>query len=125
FSRFQKFNPEEKTTKKLTKNKVEKGASLLATLEMFQEGKSIAEIAAVRNLAVSTVEGHLAQFVKEGKLEITQLVAEERVAAILKTIGEVGTDGLGAIKYRLGDEYSYGEIRAVLNHHFYQQKQTA
>jgi hypothetical protein len=125
FSRFQKYNPEEKTTTKLTKNKVEKGASLLATLELFREGKSIAEIAAVRNLAVSTVEGHLAQFVKEGKLEITQLVAEERVAAILKVIDVVGSEGLGAIKYRLGDDYSYSEIRAVLNHHYYQQKQTA
>lgn len=125
FERFQPYNPEEKTTKKLTKNKVEKGASLLATLELFREGKSIAEIATVRNLAVSTVEGHLAQFVKEGKLEITQLVAEERVASILKVIDVVGSESLGAIKYRLGEEYSYSEIRAVLNHHYYQQKQTA
>lgn len=125
FSRYQPYNPEEKTTKKLTKNKVEKGASLLATLEMFQEGKSIAEIAALRNLAISTVEGHLAQFVKEGKLEITLVVAEERVAEIMRTITAVGADSIGAIKHRLGDDYSYGEIRAVLNHHYLQQKQTA
>lgn len=125
FDRYKKFNPKETTTKKLTKNKVEKGASLLTTLELFNEGKSIADIAAVRNLAVSTVESHLAHFVKEGKLAITQVVAEEKVTAILKAIDVVGTESLGAIKHRLGDDYSYNEIRAVLNHHYYQQKQTA
>jgi len=125
FARFQKYNPEEAPAKKQAKQKVEKGASLITTLELFKEGKSIAEIATVRNLAVSTVEGHLAQFVREGKLEITQLVAEERVAEVLKAIGAAGTESLGALKYRLGEEYSYSEIRAVLNHYYYQQKLTA
>lgn len=125
FDRYQKFNPEEAPAKKQARQKVEKGASLLTTLELFKEGKSIAEIATVRNLAVSTVEGHLAQFVKEGKLEITQLVAEDKVSSILKVIDVVGSESLGAIKHRLGEEYSYNEIRAVLNHHYYQRKQTA
>ena len=125
FAAYQKYNPQEQTAKKLVKSKVEKGASLLTTLELFKEGKPIEEIATVRNLAISTVEGHLAQFVREGKLEITKLVQEERVEAILKVIDEVGTESLGAIKYRLGDEYSYGEIRAVLNHYYYQQKISA
>jgi hypothetical protein len=37
----------------------------------------------------------------------------------------VGSESLGTIKHRLGEEYSYNEIRAVLNHHYYQRKLTA
>ena len=34
----------------------------------------------------------------------------------LKVIDEVGKESIGVIKSRLGDEYSYGDIRLVLSH---------
>ncbi|TCZ70501.1 helix-turn-helix domain-containing protein [Flaviaesturariibacter aridisoli] len=129
FARYQSLNPAEagpvKKEAKETKGKTEKGASQEITFDLFRAGKSIDEIATVRNLAISTVESHLAQFVRDGRLAITEVVEEEKVKNILKVMDEVGTESLGLIKNKLGDEYTFGEIRAVLNHRIFAQKISA
>ncbi|RYD95947.1 MAG: helicase, partial [Sphingobacteriales bacterium] len=130
FARYQRFNPAEapaaKKEAKASKGvKPEKGASQEVTFDLFREGKSIDEIATVRSLAISTVESHLAQFVRDGRLQITEVVEEEKVGHIMKVMDEVGTESLGQIKNRLGDEYTFGEIRAVLNHRLFAQKMSA
>ena len=90
--------------------------SLKETLAFYRGGKSIEEIAGIRKLAATTIEGHLALLVKSGELDIHELMNSERLEVILHTIQE--TDGIlmSQVKQQLGDEYSYGEIRAVLNH---------
>lgn len=132
FARYQALNPAESPQAKKeakeareSKPRLEKGATQEITFELFRAGKSIDEIATVRNLAISTVEGHLAQFVRDGKLAITEVVEEEKVGHIQKVMDEVGTESLGLIKNRLGDEYTFGEIKAVLNHRLYAQKISA
>ncbi|GAB4093375.1 helix-turn-helix domain-containing protein [Flaviaesturariibacter terrae] len=126
FARYQRLSPAESVVaKKEAKGKTEKGASLEITFDLFRSGKSIDEIATVRSLAISTVESHLAQFVREGRLQISEVVEAEKVQHILKVMDEVGTESLAAVKSRLGDEYTFGEIRAVLNHRMYTQKISA
>jgi hypothetical protein len=128
FAAYQRFNPAEQGSgqkKDAPKTKVEKGSTLDITFDLFTGGKSIDEIATLRNLAISTVESHLASFVKEGRLQITDVVETEKVDHILKVMDQVGTESLGLIKNRLGDEYTFGEIRAVLNHRIFAQKQSA
>ncbi len=100
----------------IKKEKAEKGSSLKETLAFYRGGKSIEEIAGIRKLAATTIEGHLALLVKSGELDIHELMNSERLEVILHTIQE--TDGIlmSQVKQQLGDEYSYGEIRAVLNH---------
>lgn len=86
------------------------------TLEMFREGKSIGEIARERGVTVSTVETHLARFVPTGDIELTALVPEDKIDRIREAIEKFRDLGaLGPIKEHLGDDVSYGEIRAVLS----------
>ena len=49
------------------------------TLKLFEEGKSIGEIAKERGILVQTVFGHLAKFVDNGSLEIEMIVAKEHL----------------------------------------------
>lgn len=94
-----------------------KGDSQRISLAMFREGKSISEIAQNRELAISTIEAHLAGFIATGEVEITELVPEEKIIVIQKAIGEVNVqNAISPIKEKLGDSFSYAEIRAVLNH---------
>ena len=116
--KFQEEHPEIKDKQKKGKTeKLEKGSSHRFSLEMFKGGKSIETIAKERNLAQSTIEGHLCTFVRTGELDVQSLVSEEKIKVIRKRI-ENNPDNLGlsAIKEQLGDTYSYGELRAVLNH---------
>lgn len=108
-----------KTTKKA---KQEKGASHRDTLVLYREGKSMDEIAKLRNLATTTIEGHLATFVYTGEIAIEELVKKEKIEAILKVINEVGL-GATSIKQKLSNDFSYGEVRAVMNYYRLLQEQ--
>jgi|CXWL01.1.fsa_nt_gi ATP-dependent DNA helicase RecQ len=85
------------------------------TFDLFQDGRSMEEIAKERGLGISTVEGHLARFVGSGEIALEQIVPVEKIDTIRQAILEHGTEGMiGPVKTALGDDFSYGEIRAVL-----------
>ena len=105
-----------KSATKEKKEKGEKGSSLKETLAFYRAGKNIEEIARLRSLAASTIEGHLALLVKAGELDIHELMNAERLEIILHAIGEGEGSSMTLAKQKLGDGYSFGEIRAVLNH---------
>jgi ATP-dependent DNA helicase RecQ len=90
------------------------GVSIHNTVGLFQEGHDIAAIAETRGLAQVTVEGHLAEAIEAGEsVEIERLVSAERLKVIESAFEELGLDLLGPVKERLGEDYSYGELRLV------------
>ena len=84
------------------------------SLQLYKSGKSISEIAQERNMAISTIEGHLAHFVGLGELSLNGLVDPQKVKLITAYIEENKGKQLSEIRTALGNEYSYSEIRFVL-----------
>ncbi len=84
------------------------------SLRLFQEGRNPAEIAAIRGLAQSTVEGHLAHFVGTGELELNRLVTAAKADRITAYFLRSRDPQLNSAKAALGDDVSYGELRIVL-----------
>jgi ATP-dependent DNA helicase RecQ len=85
------------------------------SLDLFREGKSVAEIAQERGLGISTIENHLARFIATGELSLDQFVSIEKAETIREAVLKFSDSGaLSPIKGYLGDGYSYGEIRAVI-----------
>lgn len=58
-------------------SKVSKIPTQNITYKLFEEGKSLGEIAKERGILIQTVFGHLAKFVENGSLEIERIVAKE------------------------------------------------
>ncbi|HVF47830.1 MAG TPA: helix-turn-helix domain-containing protein, partial [Pyrinomonadaceae bacterium] len=85
------------------------------TLEMFLGGLSIPEIAVKRELGISTIENHLCRFIPTGQVSIEEFVPYHKIEPILQAVLKF-KDGaaLSPVKEYLGDDYSYGEIRAVM-----------
>ena len=109
------LRPVQRASARKPKRDLGKKDTYETSLEMFRDGKSVAEIATERGLGVSTIEGHLASFIPKGKLRLDELVPIEKVETIRKAVMKFSEDGrLSPIKEHLGDEYSYGEIRAVM-----------
>ena len=85
------------------------------SLDMFRDGKSVGEIAKERGVQRSTVENHLARFVSTGQIRLDELVSPAKVEPIRTAIIKFNDAGaLSPIKEFLGEEYTYGEIRAVI-----------
>ena len=85
------------------------------SFNMFKEGKSAVEIARLRSLGISTIENHLTRFVASGELMLTDIVDEKKIEPIRNAIASMpGNQALSPVKELLGEDYSYGEIRAVM-----------
>lgn len=83
------------------------------SFDLFQSGKSIADIAAERSLTPSTIEGHLAHFIEQGELDIFSVLEREKVESIARYLQENPGESQGAVKVNFGDDCSYGEIKMV------------
>lgn len=84
------------------------------TYELFLAGKTVAEIAAERDLVVGTIEGHLAHYIETGELEIGQVFSQEIIDKISLYLDENQPESLNEAKNDLGNTVSYSAIRTVM-----------
>jgi uncharacterized protein YpbB len=96
---------------KAPKEKKEKKSTQEQTLEMLHEGKTVEEIAAIRQLSLGTIMGHFATLIRAEKLELDEVLEPERIAKLEELIGVWEGTSLGQLKEQLGDEVSYDEIK--------------
>lgn len=91
-----------------------KVATRLLTLELFNQGLPIPQIAEQRGFVFTTIESHLAQCLELGEIPIDRLIQPEKRQALEQLILPLEDKQLGRIKEAVGDAYSYGEIKYVL-----------
>lgn len=84
------------------------------SLRLLKEGKVVEEIARERAMVVSTIEGHLTHYLATGETKLSDIVTPAQEAIIRKYVKENGEKPHGEIRTALGDDVSYGAIKAVL-----------
>ena len=94
--------------------KPKKGETRFISLQLFKEGNKIIDIAKMRGLTFSTIESHLATFITTGEIQIEDLVSKNKIEIIAKAIEENAGNTSSYIKEKLGVNYSYAEIKAVV-----------
>ncbi len=95
-------------------NRTERSDTVTQTFTLFQEGLAPSEIAAQRELTLTTIYGHLARLIGDQKIELHHVVSPEIAAQILVVIEQVGGLRLTPIKAKLPDTISFEEIKCVL-----------
>src|SRR6266536_3277642 len=84
------------------------------TLQMYQDGQSIEEIAQERNLRPTTIASHLAELIEAGEsIDVKALIPPGHFETIVDALQQLGSELLKPVKEFLGDEYFYEEIRLV------------
>ncbi len=85
------------------------------TMRLFHEGKSIEEIAKERKLVISTIEGHIAEAIKQNLIGIEEVMQIEEAKNIAAYFPKDLTDvRLASIKEKAPEDVSYGKLRMVL-----------
>lgn len=97
-------------------SKTKKVKTQYLTFELYKEGKSLKEIAQTRALTVGTVEGHLGYFIKSGELDIFELIEKDKLSKIVSLIEVDFEQNLTQLKEKLGDNFSYSQIRWVFDY---------
>ncbi len=88
--------------------------SIRETLRIFSDTKDVSKTATERNLAESTIWGHLIIGVKMGQLSMVEIVDWEKIRLILNVRDNHLNCGLKELKERLPANISYEEIKCVL-----------
>lgn len=96
-------------------------ATKQTTLAMFNEGKSIDEIAKERNLSRSTIQSHLAHFVEEKQLDIHRVLTPEQLEELESYCSNNPTATVAQAKKHFGSKYGYGELNLAFSHQRSQQ----
>ncbi|HEY9671417.1 MAG TPA: DNA helicase RecQ [Waterburya sp.] len=87
----------------------------MVTLQYYQQGLNVEDIAKERGLVQSTIITHLSELIEKNQpIDLNRLVSLERQKPIIKAIQTVGTNSLRSLREHLGEDYSYEEIRLVL-----------
>nr|WP_321222862.1 helix-turn-helix domain-containing protein [uncultured Psychroserpens sp.] len=98
------------------KPKRKKGDTKKESLNFFQLGKTIEEIAKIRELNINTIISHLANYLPSGEIKITDLMSQEHFNELKESIPKYKFDNLSDLKHQIDDKYTYGELRLVLDH---------
>jgi tRNA uridine 5-carbamoylmethylation protein Kti12 len=114
-------SPIQTHSEKVSQAKV-KTDTKLTSFNFFKTGKSVIEIATERNMAVSTVEGHLAHYIGTGDIPVNEFVSPDITALILSHLEGRGDYQMGPVKAALGEQVSWSEIRFVMKHLQYLRK---
>ena len=101
---------------KEVKEKKPKVDTKKVSFELFQSGKTVAEIAKERALTTSTIESHLAHYVGLRELDVNLFLDKEKLEKITDYFKSAESKSFGEAKAALGDEVSYGELRMGLSY---------
>ncbi len=96
--------------------KPKKGETYELTLELFKTGRSLEEIAAARNLKLSTIQGHMTRWLEDKTLDIYQLMEEKRVENLLKFFNKNKDESLNDLVHNAPTNPSYTEMRWIRIH---------
>jgi DNA-binding CsgD family transcriptional regulator len=101
------------------KKKTESAANKIDTAEesyqLFRQGKTVKEIAGLRNLTESTIEGHLSKAIRKGEVKIEELMALEEAQRIAKYFPPAIFEAkLGAVKAKVPADITYGKLNLVM-----------
>ena len=107
------FNPDKNKGRK--KPKREKGETHRITLELWNEGRSVLEIAKERNLVIGTIKSHMSKWIKEGKVAIDKLMDMEKVKTAWKCIEDNPDKSSSEIREIIPFNIDYSELAMVRN----------
>lgn len=102
-------------------SKIAKIPSHILTFQLFEEGKTIPEIAKERGLVTETIYGHLARFAEQGLLDITRIFDKNKIKLFEKEFKKTSHETLNDWKRVLPKDFEFNEIRLLLNHFDYKK----
>ena len=96
------------------KKKEPKVDTKLVSFELYEQGKTLEEIAKERGFSIGTIEGHLAYYVSTQQIDVGKLVKPNKIRNISDAVESQKTKSMATIRDFLGKDYSFGEIKLVL-----------
>jgi uncharacterized protein YpbB len=111
-NRYSKTKKSAKTAKKSTYEE---------TFELWQQKKTIAEIAQIRKFTEQTIFGHLSRYVENKTIPLNELLSEDKIQELQIVFKNYKGETISEMKEQVGDKFGWDELklyRVTLNQNF-------
>ena len=99
---------------------IKKVPTHVLTYQLFQDGKTVSEIARERGLVNSTIFGHLSKYAEQNLLDkndLLRIYPKEKVDAFEKVFKQSPKENINDWKAALPADFDYSEIRLIWNYY--------
>lgn len=100
------YKPKKKKTEKETKK-----PTTQITYELWIDKNSIEEIALIRKLTVGTIMGHFTKLIQDKAVAINDVLPRDKIEELSELFKNYKEDSLNLLKEKVGDQFSYDELR--------------
>ncbi len=110
----------DKEKDKVISMSINKVPTHVLTYQLFQNGKTVSEIAKERGLVSSTIFGHLSKYAEQNlldKSDLLRIYPKEKVTAFEKVFKESPKENINDWKAALPADFDFGEIRLIWNYY--------
>ncbi|WNB17172.1 helix-turn-helix domain-containing protein [Marivirga arenosa] len=114
-----------KKNSKKSKPKKDKTPTAEISFNLYKEGNSIDQIANKRGFVEGTILGHLSKYIESGDIDVTELIDPVKLDQICQVMALDEVKGSADVKARLGDEFTYDDIKIAWGHFRKNQAQNA
>ncbi len=94
----------------------EKKSTYEQTLDLHQEGKTITEIAQLRQVSKQTIYNHFVQLIKSQKVELSEIMSAKRIGELQTYFEDYHENSLGPLKEKLGAKVTWDELKVYQAH---------
>jgi len=101
----ERYLPKKKEKKEPKKSTVEE------TYELWIQKNTIKEIAGIRKLTPTTIAGHIAKLIEAEKINITDVLPDERIREIAVIFKGYNEESLTPMKEKYGEKFTWDELK--------------
>jgi hypothetical protein len=94
-----------------TAQKGPKKTTVEETHDLWLEKNSVEDIARIRKLTVQTVEMHLIKLIQARKVDITEVLSDDKILALRDAFEFYQEESLNGLKEKHGDEFTWDELK--------------
>jgi len=91
--------------------KVAKKATVIETLELWQQQNSVKEIATLRKLSSQTIYSHLAKLIESKTIALSDVLPETKIQELATAFKGYKEETLTKLKEQHGDRFSWDELK--------------
>ena len=88
-----------------------KKSTVLLTFELWQEQKSIKEIAELRKLTAQTITNHIGKLIQIKAINISEVFPQDKIDALTDAFKDYHEDSLNALKEQHGSRFTWEELK--------------
>ena len=105
------FRKKTKSKSNKIKSEIPKKSTIEETFELWNQNKTIHQIAEIRKLTPQTIFNHFSKLIASGNVLLSDVLAPEKILELENAFSGYSNEGLGELKEKFGEQFSWDELR--------------